>query len=237
MPKKYNIRWRDKDVKELNRVVRNFNRKVERLRKKNPNEAEFLPEKISVKSLRGTIGTRQDFNRELNSLKRFSKRGSEKLITTETGLTLTEYEIKEAKIKTRIVNQKRSLERKRLKIDTKRGTMGQASSQNLKPKTFSTNKTAKEWEKFVESLEKEISSNFKDEQLENYKRNYLMGLIENLGGKGEELAKLLENVDAKKLFELSVSNPLLSIDFIYDPLELETIVDAKIETWKQELNE
>lgn len=235
MPKKSQIRWRDKDVKELERVVRNFNSKIKRVKDKNPNATEFLPDKISVKALKGTIGTRQDFNRELNSLKRFSKKGAEKLQTTPTGLTLTSFEIQEAKIKTRIVNIKRAYERKALGVTEREGVMGQVSERGLRPKKFSLNKSAKEWERFVQSLEKEISSNFKIEQLEKYKENYLKGLINNLGEKGAELAQLLDNVDPDILFTKSVTNPLLSIDFIYDPLELETIIDAKIEAWQEEL--
>lgn len=233
MPKKHTIKWRDKDIKELNRVVRNFNAKISRVAKKNPNQAEFLPDKVSVQSLKGRIGTRQDFNREIASLKRFSRRGAEKIEVTESGLTLTQYEIKEVKNKVRITNIKRTVERKKLDIDETRGTMGQVSERGLRPKVFSLNKSQKEWEKFVESLEREISSNFKLEQLEKYKENYLNGLIENLGQKGEELANLLKDVSPEKLFTNSVTNPLLSIDFIYDPLELETIIDAKIEAWQE----
>ena len=235
MPKKSTIRWRDKDVKELNRIVRNFNAKIKRVAEKNPQSEKFLPNKISVKALRGTIGTRQDFNRELNSLKRFSKRGAEKIQTLPSGLSLTQFEIKETKLKTRIVNIKRAFERKKLDIKETEGAMGQVSERGLQPKKFTLNKSAKEWEQFVASLEKEISSNFKAEQLEKYKENYINALIENLGGRGEELAEILKGVDAEKLFKKSVSNPLLTIDFIYDPLELESIIEAKIEAWQQEL--
>jgi len=233
MPKKSQIKWRDKDIKELNRIVRNFNAKISRVAKKKPNQAEFLPDKISVKALKGRIGTRQDFKREIASLQRFSKRGAEKIEVTESGLTLTQYEIKEVKNKVRITNIKRAVERKKLGVTEREGVMGQVTERGLRPKVFSLNKSQKEWEKFVQSLEREIGSNFKLEQLEKYKENYLNGLIENLGTKGEELATLLKDVPAEKLFSNSVTNPLLSIDFIYDPLELETIIDAKIEEWTQ----
>ena len=235
MPKKSTIRWRDKDVKELNRIVRNFNSKIKRVAEKSPESEKFLPDKLSVKALKGTIGTRQDFKRELNSLQRFSRREAEKIQTTPGGLTLTAFEIKEAKIKTRIVNIKRAFERKKLGVTERDGVMGQVSERRLQPKKFTLTKTAKEWEKFVASLEKEISSNFKAEQLEKYKENYLKGIIENLGIKGLALNNLLKDVDAEILFKKSITNPLLSIDFIYDPLELETIIEAKIEAWQREL--
>ena len=71
MAKRYRIKWRLQDRKTLARTVKNFNAKITRLEKKHPELKEFLPEKISVKDLKNNIETRQDFNRELKSL-RFS---------------------------------------------------------------------------------------------------------------------------------------------------------------------
>lgn len=231
MPKQSKIKWRDKDIRELQRVVRNFNQKISRVAKKDPTKAEFLPRKISVKALQGRIGTRKDFKRELSSLQRFSKRGAEKIEVTESGLTLTKYEIKEVKNKVRITNIKRAIERKKLTIDEKKGTMGQVSSQNLRSKTFSLNKSQKEWEKFVESLEKEIASRFKVENLENYKQNYLDAIEKFLGGAGEKLYNLVKEVDIEKLFINSVEVPTLSISFTSDPLEAEYIAERAYQDW------
>lgn len=236
MSKQYNIKWRDKDVEELNKVVKNFNQKISRVAKKNPNDAEFLPEKISRKTLKEKIKTRQDFNRELNSLRRFSRRGVEEVVETEKGLKLTQYEIQETKIKTRIVNIKRAKERKKLDIDVTKGTMGQVSAQNLRPKTFTTNKTAKEWDKFVESLEKEISSTFKEEQLQNYKEQYLESVRENLGSAGDKLYDLVKGLDVVTLFENSVEVPTLSISFTSEPLDVETISERAYQDWLNVLN-
>ena len=66
--------------KELSRVVRNFNAKVTRLTKKG---GELIPSKVSVRQLKNSLANknRQDFHRELNRLKRFTRRGSEELVT------------------------------------------------------------------------------------------------------------------------------------------------------------
>lgn len=233
MAKKPSMRWRDKDNREMQRIVNNYNAKLRRLEKKNPEIAEYLPEKMTMKKLRSKIETRQDFNRELNSLARFSRRGAEKLVEGPKGLKVTQYEVDEAKTKVRIVNIKRAYERKKLGFSPEKGNMGQIESQNLQPKKFSLNKTPREWEKFMETLDKEVATNFKANQLEKYKENYLKGINENLGEKGEELAKLLDTLEPEALFTHSVTNPLLTIDFIYDPLETETIINAKIEAWKE----
>ena len=78
--RKYNIRWREADEKELRRVVKNFNAKITRLAKKDPKNAAALPERVSAAELRAMIKTRQDLQRELNALRRFSQKGAETLV-------------------------------------------------------------------------------------------------------------------------------------------------------------
>ena len=80
MPRRYNIRWSQADEAELKRVVKNFNAKLTRLAKKDPQSAAALPERVSAAQLRDMIETRQDLNRELNALRRFSERGAEELV-------------------------------------------------------------------------------------------------------------------------------------------------------------
>lgn len=77
MERTYNIKWRSADEEQLKKAVRNYNAKLGRLAKKNPELKSSLPETIKVKELKAIIVTRADFNREVNSLKRFSNRGAE----------------------------------------------------------------------------------------------------------------------------------------------------------------
>ena len=86
MSKYHKIRWQDNDLKELQRVVRNYNAKVTRLKKKEPElykntlpqfydeRTDSFTDKISVRQLKEIINTRQDLKRELNMLRRFSKK-------------------------------------------------------------------------------------------------------------------------------------------------------------------
>lgn len=75
MARKPKIRWRKSDEEELKRVVKNFNAKISRLEKKDPKNKNALPQRITQKELKDMIVTRQDYNREIKSLKRFTKRG------------------------------------------------------------------------------------------------------------------------------------------------------------------
>lgn len=110
MSKQHKIRWSKQDNDELTKVIRNFNAKVTRLAKKNPDISNILPEKVSVKEIKSLIGTRQDLNREINMLKRFSKRGAEAIVPiddTERNIKITKWQRTEMNRMVGIINRKR----------------------------------------------------------------------------------------------------------------------------------
>ena len=110
MPKYHSIKWRDSDTKELSRVVRNYNAKINRLIKKNPQIENVLPEKVTVAQLKELINTRQDLKRELNALKRFSKRGAEEIVivpNTDYNLKITKWQKTEMNRRVGIINRRR----------------------------------------------------------------------------------------------------------------------------------
>ena len=97
MSKYHKIRWNESDEQELKRAVRNFNAKLRRLEKKDPQKYnkntlptfwdsvnETYTNRVSVGQMKELINTRNDLKRELNSLKRFSKRGSEEIVFIPT---------------------------------------------------------------------------------------------------------------------------------------------------------
>ena len=57
------IKFRDKDVAELKRVVKNYNEKIRRVSERNPEIAQFQPEKVSFKNLKQQTTNRKDFNK------------------------------------------------------------------------------------------------------------------------------------------------------------------------------
>ena len=67
MSKYHKIRWNESDSRELEKAVRNFNAKVTRLAKNNPQNKSALPEKVQVRQLKELINTRNDLKREINS--------------------------------------------------------------------------------------------------------------------------------------------------------------------------
>ena len=122
MSKQHKIRWRESDTKELARVVKNYNAKIRRLKNKDPqkykntlpqfydSKTDSYTEKLSVGQLKEIINTRQDLQREINSLKRFTKRGSEELVTVpdnDYNLQLTKWQKTEMTRRVAVINRRR----------------------------------------------------------------------------------------------------------------------------------
>lgn len=184
MSRKYNIRWGEADEAELKRVVKNFNAKLTRLEKKDPKNANALPERISAAQLRDMIETRQDLNRELNALRRFSERGAEELVEVpdnDYNLKITKWQKKEMTRREVIVNQKRKRELERVadiemtsrgqSLGYKKGDIGMGKMERieLEPvRAFTPSQNRRDVNKRFRQLRKESISTYWD------KRNELM---------------------------------------------------------------
>lgn len=95
MPRKHKIKWRSSDSENLAKRVKNFNAKITRLSKKHPEIAEFLPERVSVKSLKADISTRADYNKIVKALTGFTTKGAEKIVTGKSGAKTTQWEYRQ----------------------------------------------------------------------------------------------------------------------------------------------
>ena len=62
--------------------------------------------------------------------------------------------------------------------------------------------------------------------MERYKENYIKGLYNVFGAKGNKIIRIVENIPPDKFTDLFYNDPVLQLDFIYDPIE----VDLKIES-------
>ena len=184
MSRKYNIRWREADDAELKRVVKNFNAKLTRLEKKDPKNANALPERISAAQLRDMIETRQDLNRELNALRRFSERGAEELVEVpdnDYNLKITKWQKKEMTRREVIVNQKRKKQLERVadiemtsrgqSLGYKKGDIGMGKMERIEldpVRAFTPSQNRRDINKRHRQLRKESMSTYWD------KRNELM---------------------------------------------------------------
>ena len=75
-----------KNIEISNKKINELNKEEKKL---------YLPELKNYKDIKENIQTRQELNRVINSLKRFSKEGAEDLYVTKAGEQITKWERKE----------------------------------------------------------------------------------------------------------------------------------------------
>ena len=206
MPRQYNIKWREQDEKELRRVVRNFNDKLRRLVKKNPANSNILPQfwnektqeyenRITLDQIKELIATRQDYNRQLNMLKRFSRRGAEQIVETgsDYGARTTKWQEQEQKRLVQTINRRR-----KARLDTLNAIevmnasgklgytlgqmfgMGLAEQNKLKPtQAFTRGQSQKDIKWKWRALQLEAKDTYYNERDEMLKNNYIKTILEN----------------------------------------------------------
>lgn len=230
MSKQYNIRWKPDDNQELRKAVKNFNAKISRLEKKDPQNKEALPEKITVKQIKELISTRQDLKRELNALQRFSKRGAEKIIEipdTDYNLKTTKWQKEEMTRRTAIINRKRKRRLKEVaeteiksrgeKLGYRRGNigMGKASEIELQPlKAFTAKMNRRDLGKKFNLIMKESQQGYWNKRDILMKKNYISSLEQNFNANDiKAVIKHIDDMDFndfRKIFEAEGGNFELS---------------------------
>lgn len=207
MSQQYNIKWREQDEKELRRVVRNFNDKLRRLNKLNPENTHILPQfynesteqfesRLTMKMVRELIQTRSDFNRTVNMLKRFSKRGAEEIIDAPENLyesKTTKWQRTEMNRLAGIVNRKRKDRLEMLNTVEmvneqgllgytlgQRFGMGLASKNNLKPtKAFTSSQSQTDIKYKARTLLNQARAKYQTDRDAMLKENFIRTLLEN----------------------------------------------------------
>lgn len=232
MQKQHKIKWSNDDSKALANAVRQFNAKRTRLIKAQPFLAEYLPNKLKVSDVRGRIESRADFNREIKSINRFKKPNAARLVKSKKGLVITFYEKMEISYKVRRINNRRKKELLEADISTERGNMGAVKKNNLQPKEFDFDEMdSSNWDKFVQSVNKQTMPNYANGKHSLYKENFMKGLESVFGAQAEELKELVSKIDAKVLYDIYYSNPVVKLDFIYGAQER----SFRFEALKEEL--
>lgn len=98
------IRYNKELNTSINAIVRNYNAKITRLEK--VAEELYLPEKTSVKELKESAKNKQELNRMLKDLQRYSERGMEKTVRFASGVEMSKYQSETLKRNLRIAKAK-----------------------------------------------------------------------------------------------------------------------------------
>lgn len=249
MSKFYNIRWRDSDQDELRKAVKNFNAKITRLERKNPEQKNALPERITVKQMKDLIDTRQDLKRELNSLRRFTQRGSEEMVTipdSDYNLKTTKWQKEEMTRRVGIINRKRKKRLKELsdvemtsrgeKLGYTKGDfgMGKADEVALSPmNAFTPKMTRNDLNKKFSNIMKESQSTYWDAREQTLKATYVRTLTENF--RAEDIQEIIDSIDDMdfKEFYSTFQSEGGNFEFVYAPdqEQYNSYVTALKSTW------
>lgn len=66
------IRYTNKINKDINRIVRNYNQRIEYVKNKNKYGIYYVPDKINVKELKNSVTNKRDLNRRLKDLQSYN---------------------------------------------------------------------------------------------------------------------------------------------------------------------
>ena len=233
MSKQSKIRWQKSDSQDLAKAVKNFNAKIDRVAKKNPEMKNALPDKVSVKQLKELIQTRRDLQRELNSLKRFSKRGSEEIITYgDYNVKITKWQKTEINRRLGIINRRRKQRKEFVEsLDVTQGGeslgytkgdigMGRIERVELSPMQGLTpgmnqRDIAFKWQGIL----KESQSTFYTEKDYRCRENYIKGLEQNFNKDAAELKKAIMSMDIGDFLKIFYSEADANFEGLYFPTD------------------
>lgn len=228
MQREPKIRWTKNQKERLRKAVRSYNRKLTRERAKLPNFAhDVLPQKASVRDLTKNITSARQLNNTINRLNRIKKKGSLEIVEQGGGY-ITRYQQREFSIMKSVRERKKSMQRKKL------DEMGK----KYKPELLPDKRKIQDMEpgaiqRFIETQSKYLyESNSVAGQ--RYKDNYLTAL-ENVfnpeDSRLKEIKLLIEDLN----YTSDLFDDAGDINYIYDPIALNTKLDNILNYWRKTL--
>lgn len=209
MAKQYNIKWRRQDKALLTRLENKVKKYV---------NAESIPEAATpLLESRESIKTRYDFNKYVGQLQSFLKTPG-KTVRTDKGVVTTEWKLKDIDRKIAKINRERAKRLAEIEPSTYRGTMGAAREKNLMPKQkVNPTKASKlEWDKFVESVERQAARGYGEEIQRKYYENFIKSLETQYGQDVEPIIELAKQLTPAELEELYAQDPNMQAGFQYE---------------------
>lgn len=206
------INYNKQFEERMNKVVRNFNAKVNRLQKEG---MKYLPDKTSVAELKATYFERDSLKRRLKQLERFSTKGAEDIVELGGGAKATKWEIN-----TLLSDMKYMKQYYSRKIDSygniipsilgqkqtvSYAKMGDAKYENLKVLRKSLNKDISKLDQSdYNRLQRKVRSQIKRKEQQKYIfwANYFT-FLDDVGYKADIDPELIERVK-KKLEDIDI---------------------------------
>ena len=250
MSKYHKIRWNESDERELKRVIRNFNAKLKRLEKKDPQKynkntlptfwdsaTQSYTNRVSVRQMKELIQTRNDLKRELNALKRFSKRGSEEIVfipTNDNNVYITKWQRTEMKRRAAFINRRKKyrleqLESIELEHDgeklgytRKEFGMGRTQYNELKPiEPFNPSTERYNIKARFRSIMKQSQTDYFNASDYRLRENFISGMMDNYNPNDiKDVVKSIREMDIKDFLNEFYKDPN-AFEWDYPPSESE----------------
>lgn len=232
--KKSEIKWREKDILNLRNAVRQFNSKLTRLEKQGKNLEMFMPERKNVKELKKAITSRDEYNKTIQSMKSFLKKGAEDIKISEKGLAVTKWEIQQVRNMEARARHLHNKYLEQMKKGTEKITTSKGEEEQALPTFDFSKRSIADYQRYLKILKQRVSGDYYIDKQNLYLVNYIRSIYKRYGKteKVDELVDHLLNLGADEVVRQFYQNIELTIEFTYDlTLSDDQLFDKLKEKW------
>lgn len=219
--------------KKVTNLVRQFNAKLTRLSKSNPEMGPFLPERITVDKFMQETNAKR-FNQLVTSYSRFLKPGYEKLQRLGDDVLKTKWEIGVYQGDLRRVNTKKKAKQK--KVSYEKGNTRSIQTENLNTYTIKgKGLSTPMFDMFRKAFENQLRSEYYNEMNKLYQKNYLTALERHWNDVKEygEIKRIVSSLPSDLVGEAIYFDPVFEINYYYQVFEKEENATRVLEYWEE----
>lgn len=185
----YRYNWNARDDRRLEKAIKDFNAQVSKAVAADKKNAAAYPDRVTVTQLKKIISTKDDLNAELESLRRFSRKGAQEIVTApgnKYNLKLTAWQRDDMLRRAENINKEREIRRQKLfeldmtsrgkKLGYKRGELGlrRAEEMQLEPiNAFTDFMTRHDLKSKLRTLRRESMADYWNMRDEILRKNYI----------------------------------------------------------------
>jgi hypothetical protein len=243
MPRNTKFNWDASNTKTFETTIKNFNSKIYYQRKAHPELLDMLPEPIHAQEKKELIetfndqyATQQDFDRELRSIQRFSRKDATKVVEDIDNNPILNWKKKEIQYKVNNVNQRLKKQREELEKSPDLARAGNVQYEDVKEIKLDKMQN-RDWKKFEKYLDKQIMSKTMEKKYDTYKERFLAKL-NSMQADTDKAYDFFSRIPSKKLWEARYQkDKTLWATFFYDPTDdSQWIVDNAVSRWRKYLD-
>jgi hypothetical protein len=229
------------ELDKLDKQIKKYNRKINELKRKGFHD-EYLPEKLNYYKVveriqKDPVYTRKDMQDQFKLMDVVLNKRNEKLVNSERGAVIPQFEKKQIEIKVKAINRRRKAEREKLDklVATDRNKPIEVD-RDLNPvrivnKKFNfKNMSKKDLEMYLKTM-REFDETDRDRE-ERYRENFYKAMRNTLTDEEYKRLKLvIDKIPTDKLLEKYYTDENMNIGFYYEPADHELKYEQILESW------